>query len=410
SFYVTECLRHYSFPATRSNNHHSDHIHPTTWPAQGQFLRIATAASGLFIFAEVIVRFIGDSWIGNPVAQLRCVISIISKVPASQLRRNPLAALDVLYEEILSRIPHDLLKVAKGLIGTLLFLDRKSVKIRDLDFSRICNFLNIARDDAVTALRRLHSVLFFPRVKDIGKTRPRFYHTSFRDFLEDPSRSNEYLIDVKECGSALFWGSQALAGATLCSQQISLSWPSNEDNDSEWLRKFTSHRMGDISRSYSQSKILVPFYSIQVPVPQTHLFSLLENVNYRRLLGLGISEFGYFMHLVVYGEGYKAALDALQECKVVTYATLPSLGVDKARLMNSTIHREASQTLVELDKLVDAQKNLEDVNLLLQFMNWTPPIEVAIWGSKSSECCAVITPWRFGIHVSSILTFYIVGF
>ncbi|KAF9440832.1 hypothetical protein P691DRAFT_817229 [Macrolepiota fuliginosa MF-IS2] len=108
------------------------------------------------------------------------------------------------------------MKVAKDLIGSLIFLDRKSANIRDFDLSRICNSLNIARDNAVTALRRLHSVLFFPRVKDIGETRPRFYHTSFRDFLEDPSRSNEYLINVKECRSALFWGSQALADATLC--------------------------------------------------------------------------------------------------------------------------------------------------------------------------------------------------
>ncbi|KAF9441132.1 hypothetical protein P691DRAFT_715326 [Macrolepiota fuliginosa MF-IS2] len=193
-----------------------DHIHETPWPAQNQFLRITRAACGLFIFAEVIIRFLGDSSIGNPVAQLRCVISIISKVPASQLRRNPLAVLDALYGEILSRIPRELLKVAKDLIGTLLFLDHKSANIEDFDLCRICNSLDIARDDAVTALHRLHSILFFPKTKDIGKTRPHFYHTSFRDFLEDPSRSNEYLIDVEECGSALFWGSQALANATLC--------------------------------------------------------------------------------------------------------------------------------------------------------------------------------------------------
>ncbi|KAF9440391.1 hypothetical protein P691DRAFT_782487, partial [Macrolepiota fuliginosa MF-IS2] len=193
-----------------------DHIHETPWPAQNQFLRITRAACGLFIFAEVIIRFIGDPSIRNPIAQLRCVISIISKVPASQLQRNPLAALDALYEAILSQVPCELLKVAKDLIGTLLFLDHKSAKIKDFDLCRICNSLDIARDDAVTALHRLHSILFFPKTKDIGKTRPRFYHTSFRDFLEDPSRSNGYLIDVKECGSALFWGSQALADATLC--------------------------------------------------------------------------------------------------------------------------------------------------------------------------------------------------
>ncbi|KAF9439389.1 hypothetical protein P691DRAFT_807720 [Macrolepiota fuliginosa MF-IS2] len=90
-------------------------------------------------------------------------------------------------------------------------------------------------------------------------------------------------------------------------------------------------------------------------------------------------------------------LDALRERKVVTYATLPSLGVDKARLMNSTIRCEVTRTLVELDKPVDAQGNLGDVNPLLRFMDLTPPIEVPIWGSKSSERCAVVEPRRHSI-------------
>ncbi|KAF9441352.1 hypothetical protein P691DRAFT_812968 [Macrolepiota fuliginosa MF-IS2] len=103
------------------------------------------------------------------------------------------------------------------------------------------------------------------------------------------------------------------------------------------------------------------------------------------------------MYYTAYEDHYKAALDALQEHKVVTYTTLPSLSVDKACLMNSTIHCEVTQMLVELDKPVDAQGNLGDVNPLLQFMDLTPPIEVAIWGSKSSEHCAVIKPRHHSI-------------
>ncbi|KAF9439671.1 hypothetical protein P691DRAFT_805960 [Macrolepiota fuliginosa MF-IS2] len=111
-------------------------------------------------------------------------------------------------------------------------------------------------------------------------------------------------------------------------------------------------RMEDIFESPLKSQNLVPFCSIRVPGPQTHLLSLLENVNYRRLLGADLSVFGSLMYYVLYEDHYKAALDALRERKVVTYATLPSLGVDKARLMNSTIRCVGSQILVELDKPV----------------------------------------------------------
>ncbi|KAF9442215.1 hypothetical protein P691DRAFT_779510 [Macrolepiota fuliginosa MF-IS2] len=357
---------------TEIQHHHSDHIHETPWPTQSQFLRITTAACGLFIFAEVIIRFISDSSIGNPVAQLRCVISIISKIPLSQLRRNPLAVLDAL------------------------------AKIKDFDLHCICNSLNIARDDAVTALRHLHSVLFFKKVRDIGKTCPHFYHTSFRDFVEDPSRSNEYSIDVGECGSALFWGSQALVEAMSCSRQISLSWPGDEDNNSEWLVDFTAGRIRGILKSFDSSNCTAPFYSIRVPIPQTRLSSIFANANYRQLLENHLFMFGFYLSLIMYSSGRGAALATLREHKIVTYATLPSLGVDKARLMNSTIRRLTNQTLVELDK---------PVMLILYFSSWTwpPPIEVAIWGGKSSGRCAIIKPDRHDINGSSS-KFYVVGF
>jgi hypothetical protein len=68
----------------------------------------------------------------------------------------------------------------------------------------ICNILNVRRDVAITALRPLHSVLRFP--KAIVSERPRFYHASFRDFLEDESRSQEYSIEDIKISDDLFEG------------------------------------------------------------------------------------------------------------------------------------------------------------------------------------------------------------
>ncbi|KAF9440226.1 hypothetical protein P691DRAFT_780133 [Macrolepiota fuliginosa MF-IS2] len=116
------------------------------------------------------------------------------------------------------------------------------------------------------------------------------------------------------------------------------------------------------------------------------------------------------MDRIVHLNDYKATLGALRDHQIVTYATLPSLGVDKARLINSTIRCECGCVLVELDKPVDGQGNIACVNTLLQFMDLTPFIETAIWGDKSSERCAVVEPERHGISDSSDSTFLIVGF
>ncbi|KAF9450243.1 hypothetical protein P691DRAFT_758326 [Macrolepiota fuliginosa MF-IS2] len=396
-----------------------DHISATPWPAHNQFLQITLAASGLFVFAQVIIRFVEDSVVRNPVAQLRCVISIISKVPLSQLQRNPLAVLDALYGEILLKIPHDLLKAAKDLIASLIFLTRKDVDVYDISLSRICNFLSIARDDAVTVLSHLHSVLYFPTTHDIGKTRPCFYHASFQDFLEDPSRSREYSIDIRESGSALFWGSQGLIKAMWRSGSDSLSWPGNGDDDcSEWLTHFTIRRMRDINQCLWRGSswgggLLVSLYSIKVPVSDSiFLNSIFESVNYQLLLKEQFSHIGGVLYDFTYSPTRKAELDDLQRRQIVTYTTLQSLGIDKARLTSSRLDGGLDMVLIALDEPAGIQGNLEDIDPLLHFIELAPPIKVAIWGRKGSECCTIIETRRHGVSDTSEFsrTFIIIGF
>ncbi|KAF9447594.1 hypothetical protein P691DRAFT_107543 [Macrolepiota fuliginosa MF-IS2] len=183
-----------------------------TWPSNAHFLAIAKGSSGLFAFASVIVRFIDDPWIGNPVAQLDCVLSALSRMINSQ-QQNPLAALDALYTEIISRISPGVLQTTKRLLGSLIFLERSHVNVSDCGFRCICNLLDIKRDVAVSALRNLHSVLRIPEAEEIANDRPRFYHASFQDYLEEPLRSHEYWIDQASFGKELFWGSVRLMKA-----------------------------------------------------------------------------------------------------------------------------------------------------------------------------------------------------
>ncbi|KXN92362.1 hypothetical protein AN958_08378 [Leucoagaricus sp. SymC.cos] len=187
-----EKFLHTSF--TKIQEDYPDIIPHGPWPSNEQFLLIAKAALGLFVFAEVVVRFIGDPAVGNPVSQLSYVLSAVAKLRHNAQRKNPLAVLDAIYAAIMSRLPPDCLDNAKKLLPPLIHLHRRSVKISDINFKNVYQSLKIARADAVAALRHLHSVIYFPRAKDFDETRPRVYHASFHDFLEDPSRSNEYTV------------------------------------------------------------------------------------------------------------------------------------------------------------------------------------------------------------------------
>lgn len=205
---------------TQIRKKYPDHIPEIMWPSSKDFLLITKAASGLFIFAEVVIRFIDDPMVKNPIAQLGHVLSAISKISWSHNQKNPLAVLYAIYTEIISRIPPNMLEAAKKLIAHC------GCELSGFNLCLISNYLGITRDVAITVLYHLHSVMYIPSVKDIGVTRPRFYHASFRDFLENPSRSHEFSIkkfgDNDEILQGLF---NLVQTGRLCSMCISFVVP-----------------------------------------------------------------------------------------------------------------------------------------------------------------------------------------
>lgn len=112
-------------------------------------------------------------------------------------QENPLTESDESYIALLSTLPPSTLSITKKLLGFLIFLNKRNVKISVCNFRLMCKIFDIPEDIAVGALRPLDSALYFPKTRDIGQTRPRFYHASFRDFLQDESRSHEYFIDTE---------------------------------------------------------------------------------------------------------------------------------------------------------------------------------------------------------------------
>ncbi|KXN87175.1 hypothetical protein AN958_09101 [Leucoagaricus sp. SymC.cos] len=179
----------------RIRERYPNHISESPWPTRSQFEKIAQASSGLFAFAAVIIRFIDDPVVRNPIEQLKWVMKAITRLLRSRNHlKNPLAALDVLYTVILSRIPADSYEVARQILGASMYLDRQKVPRRGWDLTLICNAYGIEKAKAITALSYLHSVIKFQPEAKSTNPRPSCYHTSFRDFLQDSLRSCEHFI------------------------------------------------------------------------------------------------------------------------------------------------------------------------------------------------------------------------
>jgi hypothetical protein len=87
------------------------------WPSDTDFLKLTAAASGLFIYAEVVMQFIRDPNRADPVSRFEVLLSIIDRSNVTATQENPFVHLDALYHEILSSIPSNLWSTAKRVLG-----------------------------------------------------------------------------------------------------------------------------------------------------------------------------------------------------------------------------------------------------------------------------------------------------
>ncbi|XP_006457417.1 hypothetical protein AGABI2DRAFT_212817, partial [Agaricus bisporus var. bisporus H97] len=85
------------------------------WPLEKDFLKLAKASDGLFAYASTVVKYIDDPVYGNPASQLRDVLGCIDTNQDGQTR-NPMAQLDLLFDQIMSRIPADVMANTRKLL------------------------------------------------------------------------------------------------------------------------------------------------------------------------------------------------------------------------------------------------------------------------------------------------------
>src|SRR5262249_27428830 len=126
------------------------------WPSETQLKQLATAASGLFVFASTVLKFVGEdnqegrrgdleAW-GTPVSRLELCLKTISSRAAGEI--NPLSSLDLLYQQILSTIPPSTLPITMRVLGLCILFPDSSFRAQD-----ISNFFSLDQATFYNSLR-----------------------------------------------------------------------------------------------------------------------------------------------------------------------------------------------------------------------------------------------------------------
>jgi hypothetical protein len=193
-----ECFLRSSFKTIQKKFPHSVR---SDWPSETEFLKLTAAASGLFIYAEVVMQFIGDPDHADPVLQLEVLSSIIDHSNAAPTKENPFVHLDALYRQILSSIPSHLWPNAKRLLA---YVSSRG------DISDWCRATGLGTLRGMSILFgftphviyscviKCHSTLRVPDWKVAHKENMAFLHASFSDYLRDSDRSEEFYIGTDE--------------------------------------------------------------------------------------------------------------------------------------------------------------------------------------------------------------------
>ena len=178
----------------RIGSKHSDiFLGMDEWPSQSAISWIADKASGHFIYAATVMRFLDDDW-ENPADALDYIRGHLHPWNKSL---PPFYELDQLYLVILRRAE------ARGNLSNLLqFLVLYSSRGRALvelhsEYDAIARALNLKREGVILLHRNLQS-LIGPIGSPFRANVTGFLHQSFYDFLFDPQRAQEFFIGGKE--------------------------------------------------------------------------------------------------------------------------------------------------------------------------------------------------------------------
>ncbi|RXW15962.1 hypothetical protein EST38_g9893 [Candolleomyces aberdarensis] len=172
---------------------------PSSWPPPEAIQTLVKNASGQFIYAATVVRFLDKGHRESPKALLEAILEVKA---ARKTTSNPLEQLDALYSHILESSPDPPLSIRW--ILTIDWCATRAMLPIPLQFvASNANMLlqtDSESNEAEYLLGNLHSLVQIPSPSDQRTTRYDFYHKSLIDFLEDDGRCGKLYIkwsDVK---------------------------------------------------------------------------------------------------------------------------------------------------------------------------------------------------------------------
>lgn len=156
------------------------------WPSDDIIRTIIQKASGQFIFAATVIRYITNGF-SPPDILLKQILDLSPKTVLD----NPLGLLDAVYTHVLMSSPNP--RLAAMWILTIIH-----TQLSSLPASFCKQFLESSEGEGKHLLRNLASLLSIPPIHD-RLSRYKIYHKSLIDFLGDPSRCSPALY-VPESG------------------------------------------------------------------------------------------------------------------------------------------------------------------------------------------------------------------
>jgi hypothetical protein len=157
--------------------------HDASWPSERDLETLVHNASGQFIYAATVVKFVDDEYC-HPVEQLCTVLSL----SATETDTSPFADLDTLYMGILSANRN--ISLLMRILGAYFAIPNPD-EIGTHCVRFLEEILGLQRGSARFALRGLHSILFIP---DVDDHRVRVHHASLHDFLSNPARAGRFYL------------------------------------------------------------------------------------------------------------------------------------------------------------------------------------------------------------------------
>jgi hypothetical protein len=155
---------------------------PRSWPREAEITALVEKASGQFIYADTVIRYVRGHH--GHEERLKTVLNI----RPSYTKDSPFAMLDALLHQIFQSVREDAIEKIMEVLGALIFI--KSYQFQKL--SCLEPFFDYRPRELASVMGDVLSLVYVPENAD-GSIK--IYHASLPDFLQDRSRSKAFYLD-----------------------------------------------------------------------------------------------------------------------------------------------------------------------------------------------------------------------